>query len=576
MHLTGRKLSSRTLIFLVLLAVGVVRTCVAEDAGGVSSPQEVRSGLGALNEMQESPNAQSRAGIVEVAGAVNPTANPMVNPTANPAANPGDAASPSADPSDQTGAAPAASGVPATNAVAPAAQRGFWSRLGKAYYDDWFPVKGGVQDSPHRGYAPVVTAPPWPFTVWPMGGTVWIGYNNATSYPLTTALQTGPHGDWWKKANIQIYGWANVGMNFSTSSEQVGGRLANAPAAYNQLPNSIQLDQLVTYIERTPDTIQTDHFDWGFRFTSLYGLDYRFTTSEGIFSHQLLQAKPDGTIGNTYGWDPVMAYIDLYFPHVADGMILRVGRYVSLPDIEAQLAPNNYTYMHSLTYVYDCYTQQGINATIKLGDHWTWQGGFSAGCDSSIWTKDAKPTGNVCLQYMWREGNDNIYACANSINDSKYAYNNLAAYYLTWYHKFNSKWHADFESWYQFMKDTPNIFNTQGQKLIETNSNGAWCKQVSEVTCYAPEWALLNYVNRQLGNRDTLTLRDEFFDDLRGQRTGVKGRYVEAGLSWNHWIGSTIVFRPELRWEHNFDNPAYDGGNRHSQFMFAADMIWFY
>jgi len=126
------------------------------------------------------------------------------------------------------------------------------------------------------------------------------------------------------------------------------------------------------------------------------------------------------------------------------------------------------------------------------------------------------------------------------------------------------------------MKDTPNIFNTEGQKLVETNSNGAWCKQVTQVTCYAPEWAFLNYVNRQIGNRDTLTLRDEFFDDLRGQRTGVKGRYFEGGISWNHWLGSTLVFRPEVRWEHNFDNPAYDGGNRHSQFMFAADMIWFY
>ena len=36
-------------------------------------------------------------------------------------------------------------------------------------------------------------------------------------------------------------------------------------------------------------------------------------------------------------------------------------------------------------------------------------------------------------------------ACANSINDSKYAYNNLAAHDLTWYHKINSKWHTDTE-----------------------------------------------------------------------------------------------------------------------------------
>ncbi len=83
-----------------------------------------------------------------------------------------------------------------------------------------------------------------------------------------------------------------------------------------------------------PDTVQTDHFDWGFRVSGLYGLDYRYTTSKGIFSNQLLGEN------NKYGADPVMVYADLYFPHVADGMNVRIGRYVSLPDIEAQLAPN--------------------------------------------------------------------------------------------------------------------------------------------------------------------------------------------------------------------------------------------
>ena len=34
-------------------------------------------------------------------------------------------------------------------------------------------------------------------------------------------------------------------------------------------------------------------------------------------------------------------------------MDIRVGRYISLPDIEAQLAPNNYTYSHSLLYTFD-------------------------------------------------------------------------------------------------------------------------------------------------------------------------------------------------------------------------------
>ncbi len=137
-------------------------------------------------------------------------------------------------------------------------------------------------------------------------------------------------------------------MNVSTSHH---GPYANAPAAYSQVANSVILDQATFYIERVPDTIQTDHFDWGFRLTNLYGFDYRFTTAMGYFSQHLLNnPKPNGTIGNKYGYDPVMAYVDLYFPKVAKGMDVRIGRYISPPDIEAQLAPNNYTYSHSLTY----------------------------------------------------------------------------------------------------------------------------------------------------------------------------------------------------------------------------------
>lgn len=36
-------------------------------------------------------------------------------------------------------------------------------------------------------------------------------------------------------------------------------------------------------IEREADTVQTDHVDWGFRFSNLYGSNYRYMTSGGWF-----------------------------------------------------------------------------------------------------------------------------------------------------------------------------------------------------------------------------------------------------------------------------------------------------
>ena len=36
------------------------------------------------------------------------------------------------------------------------------------------------------------------------------------------------------------------------------------------------------------------------------------------------------------------------------------------------------------------------------------------------------------------------------------------------------------------------------------------------------------------------------------------------------------ALRPEVRWEHAYNNNAYDSGTRHSQFRFAADVVRFY
>lgn len=471
---------------------------------------------------------------------------------------------------------------PPSKNVSKARPANFWLRLGRTYWADWHPSPlptdsspSAPDDAPFRGYAAPESTPPYPFSAWPIGGTVTIGQPFTISTPLMSALYDSSYGDWWKKSRIAIYGWANLGMNFSTSSRS-NGRYANAPAAYAQTPNSIQLSQAAVYIERQPDTVQTDHFDWGFRFTNLYGTDYRFTTAKGYFSKQLLKTNADGTIGNPRGYDPVMFYVDLYFPQVAQGMNVRIGRYISLPDIEAQLAPNNYTFTHSLLYTYDCYTQTGANATIKLNNRWTVQGGVSPGCDVAPWKQDARWTGNACVAYTWKDGGDNIYLCANSLNDGKYAYNNLSAYYATWYHKINKNWHTATEGWYQYERHTPNINNPAGAAQIQINANGAVCRNAYEVTCFAPDWAMLNYTNRQFGKRDFITWRNEFFNDIRGQRTGIRTRYSEHGFGWNHWVGSTMLFRPELRWEHAYDARAYDGGTRRSQLMFAGDLVFFF
>ena len=437
-------------------------------------------------------------------------------------------------------------------------QKGFFARLAQAYRDDWNPNTPSGPDPKRRGYAGPLDSPPFPSSDYSVGGTPVIGAPDTQSYPLMEAINHN-------RSRTKIYGWFNVGFNISTSNRGTG---ANSPAAYYYTPNTIVPDQQVLYIERLPNTVQTEHFDWGFRFAQLYGQDYRYTTSKGVFSQQLLlNDKPRG-------YDPVMYYIDLYFPHVAKGMNIRMGRYISLPDIEAQLAPNNYTYSHSLLYTIDPYTQTGIVASIKLSDHWLVQAGFSDGNDVAPWTSDAQPTGTACVDFTWSNGGDALYTCANSFNNGKYAYNNIQSFFETWYHKINATWHTDTETWYMYERDVPNIAgNVDNPITPEVGANGAFCKP-GQLRCYAPEFAVVNYLEKQFNKTSYLSIRNEFVNDIRGQRTGFATKYTEHLIGYGHWIGSTVLFRPELRLEHSYNTAAYDNGHKTTQFIVAGDVTY--
>ncbi len=464
---------------------------------------------------------------------------------------------------------------PAAPAAATQPDGNFFKRLFAAYKADWTPAltPPPTTDQPtvlsaeapaqpaapvRRGYPAPLDSPPFPGSDFSVGGTPVIGAPDTQTYILMQAVNEN-------KSRTKIYGWFNGGFNVSTSNKGDG---ANSPAAYYYNPNRIIPDQEVLYIERLPDEVQTDHIDWGFRFAQLWGQDYRYTTSKGIFSQQLLARNHE------YGYDPVMYYLDVYFPHVAKGMNVRVGRYISLPDIEAQLAPNNYTYSHSLLYTIDPYTQTGIVASIKLSDHWLLQTGFSDGNDVAIWTPDIKPTATVGVDYTWHQGKDALYTVANSVNDGKYAYNNIQSYFETWYHVFNSRWHTDTEAWYMYERDVPSIAPGVVNPIkTETGANGAFCAYGKQ-TCFAPETAIVNYVEDKIGTHDYLSIRNEFVDDIRGQRTGYATKYSEHLISYGHWIGSTVLFRPELRLEHSYDLAAYDLGTKKTQFVIAGDITY--
>src|SRR4029077_9859302 len=300
----------------------------------------------------------------------------------------------------------------------------FAQRLGEAFLEQLgtpaYTPPDPSAPNPRRIPPPPFDSPPFPSGDWQIGGTPIIGDpGQLAPYPLMQAIYEGPGGQAWKDSRVQIYGWGNFSGNISTSHPSKQSENGNFPLVYDIRPNRMELNQIVLYLERVPDTNQTDHIDWGFRYSMLYGLDYRFTISRGWFSDQLLKH-------NSYsGFDMPMVYFDLYVPYVFQGMNIRVGRIISEPDIEAQLAPNNLSATHSLLYRFDNYTQTGIFTTTKINGQWTIQAGLSNGTDVALWQKDPgnQPTGTVMIQWTAPNQMDSIYAGDNAFNDGKFGYN---------------------------------------------------------------------------------------------------------------------------------------------------------
>ena len=429
--------------------------------------------------------------------------------------------------------------------------KSFFARWADFYREDWSATTASSPAPERRGLPSPLDSPPFPNSDWSYGGSPVIGEPDTNSYPLMTAINQA-------RSRTKLYGWIDPTLNFSTSTH------SNAPEANDVYANRFELNQLVLYAERLPDSVQRDHIDWGYHLTALYGTDYRFTTAKGYLSGPWVNHHRE------YGFDPTLEYVDIYIPQVAQGMNLRLGRFISVPGIEAQLAPNNYIFSHSLLYAIDPFTDTGLIATIKLNDQWLLQLGITAGQDVAPWTSDAKPSGTACLSYTTKSVNDNFYACANGINNGKYAYNNLQQYDTTWYHKFSKSVHMATEAWYMYERDVPAL---GGTIQPETNANAADCLP-GEQRCTAPEYAIVNFLQKELSAHNFLSFRSDFLDDKKGQRTGYATRYSENTIMWCHWNGTTVQLRPEVRFERAWDRKAYDNGQRQNQLTVASDLIF--
>ncbi len=421
--------------------------------------------------------------------------------------------------------------------------------------------------STRRGLPPAFISPPFPSTEYQ--GYPLIGLPpDDTVYPLNRWLYDDlPFGQSMETERIRLYGWLNASANLSTSKD------SNMPDSYWIVPNKVELDQAIVRIERQVDSAQTDHIDWGFRSTFLWGMDYRYMTAGGWFSDQLLEDN------RLYGFDPTEQYVDVYFPKVEEGMTLRIGRWIACPDIETQFAPDNYMGSHSLLFTVDTYTQTGVMATAMLNSQWTVQAGLHAGTDMAPWYDGAVPTGMAGVRWVALDNNDSVYLVLNAINDAKFqrfdvdgqpaGHDNFNYVVGTWQHRFNDDWHTKTESYFMWQRDAV-VGGTPS--LGPPGDFGGGGGIGATIPGFTYTYGLVNYTMWMLGSKDFLTFRNEAVRDEDGERYGFPGTYTSHSIGLTHNFSSLWQVRPEIGYFRNWSQDAFDLGTRDDMWMFGIDL----
>jgi hypothetical protein len=411
-----------------------------------------------------------------------------------------------------------------------------------------------MKDSVMRSLPSPLTNPPFPTSDWDGGPLVGVDAT-APNYPMQKALG-------FTQSKVKIYGWVDVGGNLSTSKH------SNGPTSYDLVPNSVVLDQVALKFDKEPNTAQTDHFDWGFLQTTIFGTDYRYTAAKGYFSNQLLEHN------NKYGVDPAEIYGLLYFPKIADGMILKIGRYISPADIEAQWATDNYLYSHSLMFTVDPFTFTGVQATFKLGSYWQLEVGAHAGNDMAPWSNSAQLNGLLMARWVSKNNNNSLYGGINSVGNGDYKnqHDDLQMVVVTWGHKFNETFHMMTEAYYMWQYHAltgGTVINGPGKDFFEGVGPGTLIPGAAQTEGF------VNYFQALLGKHDYLSIRNDLLNDAQANRTGFKTLYTSHTIGYVHYFTDLIRIRPEVRFERAWadDVTPYDNGTKQNQFTAAMDLI---
>jgi hypothetical protein len=339
---------------------------------------------------------------------------------------------------------------------------------------------------------------------------------------------------------IQVLGWTEGSFTASSAAR------VHLPMGLNYEANAFLLQQNWLRVERSVLTDTSGAPTFGFRSdTILPGADYRFTLPRGIFNGQLTDNEGGPS---RYGVDPIQFYVQTYFPSIAQGLDLKVGRILCQYGVETIDAPPNALASHSYTFIYNPFTHTGAMATVQLTPDWSVHGGPMLGPDVFV-DSAASPYGMFGIKWAPPNGADSAYlggVLGSGRFDVDEQFNNPNILDLVYSHGFSPSVSYTLDALVGYQTNVPAI------------GTATWFGTVNYLTC-------------KVTPRLSATTRVELFCDRDGNRTGFSGLYSAITSGLNFRPTDFVICRPELRFDYNNESRPFE--DEHGLFTAAMDFI---
>jgi hypothetical protein len=381
---------------------------------------------------------------------------------------------------------------------------------------------------------------------------------------LMRELQGTWNGGLLDDHRMSISGWVDSSFTASTAGA------SNEPMTWNDRANRLLVQQFFLRAERTVVATGTTEPTFGFRSDWLVGTDYRFTLARGVFNGQL--ANADGA-QNLYGVDPIQFYGEAYFPTVASGLDVKVGRFYCPIGEESNEAVSTPLASRSYTFTTEPFTHFGVLTLLTVNPEWSMHACLVNGND--IVFDDGQELRFIGRVQWTQPGGRNTVAFGTAVGRGKFnigapnaaatvataaepfGRNNLNVFDVVYTHTFNPVLSYTLETAYGYTTNVPPAA-APGEANRPGGGTAAFASAV-------------NYLFFTMSPRLSATGRLEFFDDFQGQRTGFEGLYTAATAGVQFRPRKDVILRPELRYDFNEESRPFEG--KHDLFTATMDVI---